>query len=98
MSAWSKLKWPLIALGLALAFNAAFTTGFFNFTVRDGRIYGSVVDILNRAAPVMLLSLGMTLVIATGGVDLSVGAVMAFAGTVAALLISHFNWPVPLAV
>lgn len=87
-STWHKLKWPLIALALALAFNAFLTTGFFHFTIRDGRLYGSVIDILNRAAPVMLLSLGMTLVIATGGVDLSVGAVMAIAGAVAAILVS----------
>ena len=37
----------------------------------------------------MLLSLGMTLVIATGGIDLSVGAVMAIAGAVAAVLIAR---------
>jgi simple sugar transport system permease protein len=37
----------------------------------------------------MLLALGMTLVIATGGVDLSVGSIMAIAGAVAAVLIKH---------
>ncbi len=91
MSTWHKLKWPLIALVVALLFNAVFSPGFFNFTVRDGRLYGSVIDILNRAAPVMLLSLGMTLVIATGGVDLSVGAVMAITGATAALLLTKAN-------
>jgi galactofuranose transport system permease protein len=85
---WRKLRWPLLALALVLLFNFAFTGHFFEITVRDGRIYGSVVDILNRAAPVMLLSLGMTVVIATGGIDLSVGAVMAITGTTAALLTS----------
>ena len=74
---------------LVLLFNAFFTPGFFGFVVRDGRLYGSLVDVLNRAAPVGLLSLGMTLVIATGGVDLSVGAIMAIAGAVAAGLISR---------
>jgi galactofuranose transport system permease protein len=97
MSAWHKLKWPLVALGVILLFNAVFPPestpthsqpGFFHITVRDGRLYGSVIDILNRAAPVMLLSLGMTLVIATGGVDLSVGAVMAITGAVAAQLLT----------
>ncbi len=39
----------------------------------DGRLFGSPIDILNRAAPVALLAIGMTLVIATGGIDLSVG-------------------------
>jgi len=43
---------------------------------------GTLIDILNHGAKVMLLALGMALVIATGGVDLSVGAVMAIAGAV----------------
>ena len=37
---------------------------------------------LNRGAPVALLAVGMTLVIATKGIDLSVGAVMAICGAV----------------
>ena len=85
---WSHLKWPLAALALVLLFNLLFTPGFFHFELREGRLYGSLVDILNRGAPVMLVSLGMTLVIATGGVDLSVGAIMAITGAVAALLLT----------
>ena len=84
---WPKIKWPLAALALVLLFNGLFTAGFFQVEIKDGRLYGSLIDVLNRAAPVMLLSLGMTLVIATGGVDLSVGAVMAIAGAIAALAI-----------
>jgi ribose/xylose/arabinose/galactoside ABC-type transport system permease subunit len=82
---WRKIQWPLIALGLVMLFNLLFTKNFFELEVRDGRLYGSIIDILNRGTPVMLLSLGMTLVIATGGVDLSVGAVMAITGAIAAL-------------
>ena len=78
-----------IVLVAVLLFNAVFTPGFFALEIRDGRIYGSLIDILNRAAPVALLALGMTLVIATAGVDLSVGAIMAIAGTTAAGLISR---------
>jgi simple sugar transport system permease protein len=91
---WRKLQWPLLALGLVLLYNFIFTRDFFELTVRDGRLYGSVIDIFNRASPVMLLALGMTLVIATGGVDLSVGAVMAIAGAVAALLVTQTDLPV----
>jgi simple sugar transport system permease protein len=80
------IAYSVAALALLLLFNAFFTDGFFAIELRDGRLYGSLVDVLNRAAPVMLLSLGMTLVIATRGVDLSVGAVMAIAGAVAAVL------------
>jgi len=79
-----RLIWPLMALVAILIFNAIFSPGFFSITVIDGRLYGSLIDILNRGVPVMLLSLGMTLVIATAGVDLSVGAIMAIAGAVAA--------------
>jgi galactofuranose transport system permease protein len=84
----SRLIWPLAALALLLAVNAVFNPSFFHLQVRDGRVYGSMVDVLNRGAPVMLLSLGMSLVIAAGGIDLSVGAVMAIAGAVAASLIA----------
>ncbi|STP22564.1 ABC transporter permease [Escherichia coli] len=49
----------------------------------------------NRAAPVALLAIGMTLVIATGGIDLSVGAVMAIAGaTTAAMTVAGFSLPI----
>lgn len=84
-----RVMWPLLILGLVLLFNLIFTPGFFSIEVRDGQLYGSLIDILNRAAPVLLLALGMTLVISTGGVDLSVGAVMAISGAVAASLIAR---------
>lgn len=84
-----KLLWPLVALGLVLLFDALFLKGFFHLEVKDGHLYGSLIDILNRAAPIGLLALGMTLVIATRGVDLSVGASMAIAGAVGALVITH---------
>src|SRR6266496_3575963 len=83
------LSWPLVALAALLLFNLLFTEGFSRLTIRDGHIYGSLVDILKLSSRVMLVSLGMTLVIATGGVDLSVGAVAAIAGSVAAKLIVH---------
>jgi simple sugar transport system permease protein len=92
----SRLLWPILALVLLLLFNALFTPGFMHIEVRDGRLFGSIIDIANRGAPVMLLTLGMTLVLATGGVDLSVGAVMAIAGAVAAILITERNASLPV--
>src|SRR5580698_2831719 len=63
---------------------------FLDLRLQDGRLFGSVVDVFNRGAPVALLSLGVVLVIATRGIDLSVGAVMAISGAVAASLVdSH---------
>lgn len=92
----SHLVWPILTLLMLLAYNLAFTPGFFHIEVKDGHLYGSLVDVINRAAPVMLLALGMTLVIATKGVDLSVGAVMAITGAIAALLIVNYHAPLPL--
>ncbi|MBS1708699.1 MAG: ABC transporter permease, partial [Armatimonadetes bacterium] len=63
--------------------------GFFKLTLQDGALVGNVVDILNRAAPVVIISAGMVVVISTGGVDLSVGAVMAIAGAASAFVLKQ---------
>lgn len=88
-SSWAKLKWLLLALGLVLLYNAIFTDGFFRVELKEGRLYGSLIDIVDRAGPVMLLALGMSLVIATGGVDLSVGAIMAIVAATAAAILTR---------
>ena len=82
-----RLAWPLITLLLLLAVNTAFNASFLHLEWRDGHLYGSLIDILNRAAPLVLVSLGMTLVIATRGIDISVGAVVAIAASLAAWMI-----------
>ena len=82
-----RLFWPVVTLVLLLGINAAFNPHFLRVTVRDGHLYGSLVDILKGAAPLALVALGMTLVIATRGIDISVGAVVAIAGGVAAWMI-----------
>jgi len=84
----SRLFWPVMALLLILLANLFISPGFFELEFRDGHVYGSLVDILNRGAPVALLAIGMSLVIATGGVDLSVGAVIAITGAVCANLLN----------
>jgi simple sugar transport system permease protein len=78
----------VIALAAVLLVNWMLFPGFFTITWQDGRLFGSLIDVLNRGAPVAILAIGMTAVIATKGVDLSVGAVMAISGAVAATLVS----------
>src|ERR671913_2167205 len=70
---------------------------FFAVRLQDGRLFGSIIDVLNRGAPVAILAMGMTLVIATRGIDLSVGAVMAIAGATAATLTAQ-GYPLPMAL
>lgn len=79
-----RLAPQLIALVVILLLNFITSPQFFNVVVQNGRLYGSLIDVLNRGAPVALLAIGMTLVIATKGIDLSVGAVIAICGAVAA--------------
>lgn len=70
---------------------------FLRVEVVDGRLVGPVIDILKRGAPVALLAIGMTLVIATRGIDLSVGTVMAITGAVAASAIAS-GWGIAAAI
>jgi ribose/xylose/arabinose/galactoside ABC-type transport system permease subunit len=82
-----RVFWPIVTLGLLLLFNLVSNPHFFSITIRDGHLYGSLIDILNRASPLMIIAIGLTLVIATHGIDISVGAVVAISGAVAASLI-----------
>ena len=84
-----QLFWPLLILAALLLFNLPFTPNFFSIGVRNGHLYGSLVSILYFGTVPILVALGMTLVIATGGIDLSVGAVMAISGAIACRIISH---------
>ncbi len=83
----ARIFWPLAALGLILLFNLFFTKGFFNLEIRDGHLFGITIDILNRSAQIMIIAIGLTLVIATHGIDISVGSVVAISAAMAALLI-----------
>jgi ribose/xylose/arabinose/galactoside ABC-type transport system permease subunit len=87
----------IVALVVILMVDRAVSPQFFDLRLQDGRLFGSLVDVLNRCAPVALLSLGMVLVIATRGIDLSVGAVMAIAGAIAASLADRHGLPLVLA-
>jgi len=78
---------PLLALFLILLVNVLLKPGFLRITVVDGHLFGELIDILNRSVPVMILAMGMTLVIATGGTDLSCGALLALAGALSISLI-----------
>ena len=92
-----RFRWPtgmpqLAALLLVLLVDSLVAPHFWQVVLQDGRLFGSPIDILNRAAPVALLAIGMTLVIATGGIDLSVGA----GATTAAMTVAGFSLPIVL--
>ncbi|MDM7855287.1 ABC transporter permease [Cellulomonas alba] len=93
-----RLFWPLVVLLALILLNTVSRPSFVRITVHDGRLYGSLIDILRNSAPLMLVALGMTLVIATRGIDLSVGAIMAVSGAVALTIIQDSGDPANPAV
>jgi ribose/xylose/arabinose/galactoside ABC-type transport system permease subunit len=104
-SSWtrSKLVWPLAALACLLLFNFFFTPHFFHMEMKEGHLYGNLIDILKNAAPIMLLAIGLTVVIATKGIDISVGSVVAISAGVVAILLGGDlegvpKYPLPVAL
>jgi simple sugar transport system permease protein len=88
-----RLTWPIAALLALVIINTIARPAFLRVTVQDGEFYGAIIDILRNSAPLMLVALGMTIVIATRGIDLSVGAIMAVSGAVALTIIEGSSTP-----
>ena len=65
-----RLAWPVIALAALLLLNQIFRPDFLGLRMQDGHLYGSLIDIMRNGAPTILIALGMTLVIATRGIDI----------------------------
>lgn len=89
----SRLFWPVITLVILLVANVVVSPGFLSVRMQDGHLFGSLIDILRNGAPTMLVALGMTVVIATRGIDLSVGATVAIAGAVAVSIVADSSDP-----
>src|SRR3984885_4830728 len=89
---WAMRVFPrmpsLIALLILLAAASVFSP-----TAADGsRIFlqiGNLTDVLRQVSLIGIISLGMTLVILTGGIDLSVGSVLALATARVAWGVTH---------
>lgn len=97
---------PVICLIAVLLINLITTPDFFKISLNNGVLYGYLIDVINRASELVILAVGMTLVTAaSGGQDISVGAVMAVAAAVCCQILSGgeasataFQNPVILAV
>ena len=80
VAAWTREHGVYLALVLLVAYNAIATP---NFLTVD-----TVQLLFSQVPPVIIVSLGMALVIGTGGVDLSVGSIMAIASAVLAKFVT----------
>ena len=85
----ARLFLPIVCLIAVLLINVIKTPDFFSVSIRNGVLYGYIVDVINRASELVILAIGMTLVTAaSGGQDISVGAIMAVAAAVCCQILS----------
>ena len=78
-----KIAWTILALLVILGIVLAMKPSFFSITVKEGHLYGSLIDVIKSVSQLALIAIGMTLVIATGGIDISVGSTMAVSAAIA---------------
>jgi len=87
----STLEFRMLGLAVVLALILSFISPYF-FTERN------VFNILDQSVVLGIVAVGMTLVILTGGIDLSVGSVAGLTGIVLALLLKEFSIPLAIAL
>ena len=87
----SKITWAVIAEILILIVCLIARPDFFSISYQPSNrmLYGNLIDIINRSAEITIIGMGMTMVIALGGTDLSVGALVAVSG---ALALKMMRW------
>ena len=91
-----KLQWTLFSLRLMPV--AVFVAVIVIFTSLSDRFLQvhNFLNIVVQAAPVAIVGIGMTFVLLTGGIDLSVGAVMYLSACILGVFFKSVPWPVGL--
>lgn len=84
-----RLFFSIAALIIVLIVNVIKTPTFFDVSIANGVLYGYIIDVINRGSELVILAVGMTLVVAaSGGTDISVGAVAAMSAAVCCQILS----------
>ncbi len=94
-----RLFLPLFCMFLVMAVNIIydaasgnFAFNFFTISIRNGVLYGRLIDILNRGSEIAILAIGMTLVVSSSaGTDISVGSVMSLAASFCCMLLAGYG-------
>ena len=81
-------------IGIALLLMIAAFAGFAPHFIDESNI----TNILTQVTINLIIAVGMTFVILIGGIDLSVGSVLAFAAMVSGLVLKSESLPLPLAI
>ena len=85
-TAWLRRYGAFIGLILLILFNVVMTPNFVSLRALNIN--------LTQVTQIVIVAVGMTLVIATGGIDLSVGALMAIAGALAPMIFMEKLFPI----
>lgn len=94
-----KLFLPIFSMLLVMLINVVYdiscgnpALSFFEVSIKNGVLYGRLIDILNRGSEIAILALGMTLVVsASAGTDISVGSVMSLAGGMCCMMLAGYG-------
>jgi ribose transport system permease protein len=100
-SAWQRLQFlfdrrlhirleSLIVLGILCAAMAVLSPFFFSVS--------NFLNILLATSTIGVLAVGTTLILSSGGLDLSIGSVLGLAGVAGAYLVVQLGWPWPMAI
>src|SRR4030095_11526129 len=84
----TKLYWGLIVLFAAGVLSSPVSSKGVNIFLTPGNL----ADVLRQVGDHRIVAVGMTLVILTGGIDLSVGSVLALGTVVCAILLTDPGW------
>lgn len=86
----SNLTWSAVALVVLIAICTISDPHFLELTwnKNTGGLAGPMITMLQESARYLMIATGMTLVISTAGIDLSVGSVMAVAGAASMQLLT----------
>ncbi|MFD0704417.1 ABC transporter permease [Alloscardovia venturai] len=86
----SNLTWSVVALVLLIIICTLFDHSFLalRWNKNTGGLSGPLITMLQESARYLMIATGMTLVISTAGIDLSVGSVMAVSGAAAMQLLT----------
>jgi len=83
---------PLFCMLLVLLINVIKSPDFFSIAIKNGVLYGRLVDILNRGSEIAILAVGQTLVVAvSAGTDISVGSVMSLSACGCCMMLAGYG-------
>ncbi len=87
---WTDLLGMVVVLGMLVVFFGLFSRHF--WTLR------TLSSVINQVPDLLVIAVGMTLVLIAGGIDLSVGSVLALSGAVLGIAVVDWGWPLAAAV